>query len=252
MFPRPDSRTLKFTRFFFFLKAAFFTSAVVLFVTWASLGTEIFHFGFDDGPYELEFEVLHEEAPRILYSKNFLSSEDCDRILKETVNRFQRSQVAATQKNGTSALKDDVRTSSGAWLQRSRREVAKFTSKISQWSQIPRTHGESVQILKYEIGQEYRPHYDYFDPAVYSRAYIENGGQRKASVLCFLSDVEEGGETIFPFPNIKVKPSKGAAVLWFNTYQNGTLDKKSAHGGAPVKKGIKYAAVQWMRTLPFN
>lgn len=64
---------------------------------------------------------------------------------------------------------------------------------------------------------------------------------------CFLNDVEEGGATTFPVPGINVNPLKGAAVMWWNTYPNGTLDKTSAHGGLPVLKGVKYAAVQWMR-----
>eukprot|EP01114_Cavostelium_apophysatum_P004299 TRINITY_DN1449_c0_g1_i1.p1 TRINITY_DN1449_c0_g1~~TRINITY_DN1449_c0_g1_i1.p1 ORF type:complete len:139 (+),score=30.59 TRINITY_DN1449_c0_g1_i1:286-702(+) len=128
------------------------------------------------------------------------------------------------------------------------REVAidKFTRRNSLWSTLPRENGEDVQILQYEIGQYYKPHFDFFDPAIYE-AYLRNGGQRVASVLCFLNDVEEGGETLFPAVNLAVKPKKGSAILWYNTYLNGTLDRNALHGGNPVIKGIKYVAVQWLR-----
>ena len=55
-------------------------------------------------------------------------------------------------------------------------------------------NGESIQVLRYELGQKYEPHFDYFfDPV-----NTQQGGHRYATVLMYLSDVEEGGETIFP------------------------------------------------------
>lgn len=55
-------------------------------------------------------------------------------------------------------------------------------------------NGESIQILHYEHGQKYEPHYDYF----HDKVNQELGGHRVATVLMYLSDVEKGGETIFP------------------------------------------------------
>ena len=55
-------------------------------------------------------------------------------------------------------------------------------------------NGESMQILHYENGQKYEPHFDYF----HDKANQELGGHRVATVLMYLSNVEKGGETIFP------------------------------------------------------
>lgn len=55
-------------------------------------------------------------------------------------------------------------------------------------------NGEAIQILRYEHGQKYEPHFDYF----HDKANQELGGHRVATVLMYLSDVEKGGETVFP------------------------------------------------------
>lgn len=55
-------------------------------------------------------------------------------------------------------------------------------------------NGESIQILHYENGEKYEPHFDYF----HDKANQALGGHRIATVLMYLSKVEKGGETIFP------------------------------------------------------
>jgi len=51
-----------------------------------------------------------------------------------------------------------------------------------------------MQILHYEHGQKYEPHFDYFMDKINQ----EIGGHRVATVLMYLSDVDKGGETVFP------------------------------------------------------
>ena len=55
-------------------------------------------------------------------------------------------------------------------------------------------NGEDMQVLRYEHGQKYDTHYDYFADKV----NIARGGHRIATVLMYLSDVAKGGETVFP------------------------------------------------------
>lgn len=59
-------------------------------------------------------------------------------------------------------------------------------------------HGEQIQILHYEHGQKYEPHYDYFVDKVNQ----ELGGNRVATVLIYLSNIEKGGETVFPYSEV--------------------------------------------------
>ena len=55
-------------------------------------------------------------------------------------------------------------------------------------------NGEDIQVLRYEPGQKYDPHFDYFTDKV----NIARGGHRIATVLMYLTDVAKGGETVFP------------------------------------------------------
>lgn len=62
-------------------------------------------------------------------------------------------------------------------------------------------NGEDIQVLRYEYGQKYDAHFDYFSDKV----NIARGGHRMATVLMYLSNVEKGGETVFP--SAEVRPS---------------------------------------------
>ncbi|GFQ04571.1 probable prolyl 4-hydroxylase 9 [Phtheirospermum japonicum] len=154
-----------------------------------------------------------------------------------------------------------IRTSSGMFISASEDKtglLAQIDAKIAKATMIPRTHGESYNVLRYEIGQRYQSHYDAFNPAEYG----PQKSQRVASFLLYLSDVEEGGETMFPFEmgqnmdgsydfrkciGLKVKPHKGDGLLFYSLFPNGTIDPTSLHGSCPVIKGQKWVATKWIR-----
>ncbi|XP_010030509.2 probable prolyl 4-hydroxylase 9 [Eucalyptus grandis] len=130
--------------------------------------------------------------------------------------------------------------------------------KFARVTMIPREHGEAFDVLPYEIGQKYSSHCDAFDPAQYG----PQKSQRVATFLLYLSDVEEGGETMFPFENgmnmdgtydfkkcvgLKVKPRQGDGLLFYSLLPNGTIDPTSIHGSCPVIKGEKWVAPKWIR-----
>ena len=74
---------------------------------------------------------------------------------------------------------------------------------------VPVAHGEGLHILNYEVDQQYKAHYDYF--AEHSRSAANN---RISTLVMYLNDVEEGGETYFPKLNLSVHPRKGMAVYF--------------------------------------
>jgi prolyl 4-hydroxylase len=112
----------------------------------------------------------------------------------------------------------------------------------------PVENGEGLQILHYGTTGEYRPHFDYFPPdQAGSAVHTAHGGQRVATLVIYLNDVADGGETIFPEAGMSVAANKGGAVYF--RYLNGQrqLDPLTLHGGAPVLGGDKWIMTKWMR-----
>ena len=184
------------------------------------------------------------ESPRIFIHRKFLTDEECEYFIQEGVSLLEDSLVAGA--NG-SPVPSNVRTSTGAFLPR-KPFFTEIEKRISLWTQIPPEHGENFHLLKYQDGQEYKPHFDFFDPDLPGmRNFLGKPGQRTATVLLYLETPILGGETIFPVVNLKVPAVKGDAVLFWSHTVEHTLDRKSMHGGLPVEQGIKYVATKWIR-----
>ena len=65
--------------------------------------------------------------------------------------------------------------------------------------------------------------------------------------MIYLNDVEEGGETFFPFLSIAFYPKKGQALIWNNLSFDGMPNKQTLHQGKPVLKGSKAIITKWFR-----
>ncbi|XP_078445772.1 putative prolyl 4-hydroxylase 3 [Wolffia australiana] len=211
-------------------------------------------------------EVLSWE-PRAFIYHNFLSKEECEYLIQLAKPHMEKSMVVDSD---TGKSKDSrVRTSSGTFLKRGQDKMIRaIEQRIADYTFIPVEHGEGLQILHYEIGQKYEPHFDYF----LDEYNTQNGGQRMATLLMYLSDVEEGGETIFPSvpaanaslradygqlsecgkTGLAVRPSMGDALLFWSMKPDASLDPLSLHGGCPVVKGNKWSSTKWMRAHEFK
>eukprot|EP01124_Arcella_intermedia_P015030 TRINITY_DN21580_c0_g1_i1.p1 TRINITY_DN21580_c0_g1~~TRINITY_DN21580_c0_g1_i1.p1 ORF type:complete len:255 (+),score=45.17 TRINITY_DN21580_c0_g1_i1:24-767(+) len=188
--------------------------------------------------------------PRIFIYHNFLSAEDCDYIVNLGKEKVTRSQVVGV--TGKS-IEDSGRTSNGVFLSGEENDpvLKKLKRKIAEWTHLPEENGETFYLLRYEVGQEYRPHNDYFSDDENGRPFIGKAGNRIATVLVYLSTPEEGGETIFPKVNKKVPAIKGNAVLFWDSLPDGTSDPLTLHGGSPVIKGTKWCMTRWIRPNSF-
>ena len=145
---------------------------------------------------------------------------------------------------------DERRTSQGMFFAIGETPlVQRIEQRIADLLAIPVTHGEGLQILHYQPGQEYEPHFDWFNPDQpgYS-AVTSRGGQRIASVVMYLNTPEEGGGTAFPRIGLTVTAMRGSAVYF--AYDTG--DEASLHAGLPVLKGEKWIATKWLRERPYQ
>jgi prolyl 4-hydroxylase len=183
-----------------------------------------------------EIRILAKyEAPLVVVLGNVLSDEECDELINHSKDQLQRSKI------GEDRAVNQIRTSSGVFCEDSE-TITRIEKRFSQIMNIPIEHGDGLQVLQYTAGQEYQPHYDFF--AETSRASANN---RISTLVMYLNDVEEGGETAFPMLNMSVFPNKGMAVYFEYFYSNHELNDFTLHAGTPVIKGEKWVATMWMR-----
>jgi prolyl 4-hydroxylase len=183
--------------------------------------------------------------PRVVVFGDLLSSEECDEMIELARGRLARSETVQTE-TGSSEV-NAARTSQGMFFERGEKEIVKLIeARMAALLDWPIENGEGLQILRYLPGAEYKPHYDYFDPAHSGTpSILKRGGQRVASLVCYLNTPAGGGATVFPDVKLDVAPVKGNAV--FFSYDRAHPTTRSLHGGAPVIEGEKWVATKWLR-----
>jgi prolyl 4-hydroxylase len=190
--------------------------------------------------------------PLVAIFANLLSHEECDELIRLSVAKLARSTVVDA-KTGEYAVIED-RSSSGTFFNVNEDEfIAKLDRRIAEVMHMPVENGEGIQILRYGVGGEYKAHFDYFPPEQSgSQVHIAQGGQRVSTLVMYLNDVENGGETVFPELGLKVVPKKGSACYFEYCNSKGQIDPMTLHGGLPVIAGEKWIATKWMRQRKYS
>ena len=216
-------------------------------------------------------------APRAYVWHGFLTPEECAHVIAAAEPLVERSGVIDS-KTGAPAF-DPIRTSYGAFLPIGYDEViSRIEQRAAEWAMIPVGHQEQLHVLRYDVGQQYKDHWDAFDAGVRDKIDFGNGRQRLATILMYLNDVEEGGETVFPHDTARwsetadrtggnlgesgwsecasrgpaARPVKGDALLFYDLDLKGDFDKAALHAGCPVLRGTKWTATKWIHEMPFH
>jgi prolyl 4-hydroxylase len=191
-------------------------------------------------------------APRVVLFGNLLAPEECEALIAMSRGKLERSNVVDRQ-TGRYELHPD-RTSEGTYFRRAENElILRIETRIAELTGCPIERGEPIQVLHYNPGTEYKPHFDYFDPADGgNRKVLSMGGQRVATLIMYLNDVEAGGSTVFPDIGLDVLPRRGNAVFFAYSDEEGRLDPRTLHGGSPVAAGEKWIATKWLRQQEYS
>lgn len=177
---------------------------------------------------------------------NILSEQECQELIASGSAQLQ---AAATLGQNIAGY----RTADNSWLYEESELTNKIKEYISKDSGLPIENQEEIHIVKYNVGGEYKEHHDFFHPnSDYYETTMGRAGQRTASYLFYLNHNYTGGETDFPKKRIKVTPKMGRMLMWKNMNDDGTLDYDSLHAGLPVKTGVKWIAVVWLRENKFK
>lgn len=208
--------------------------------------------------------------PLVFRVHNLLSDEEVQYIQEQSLPHMAASTVS---KHDSDAESPDTkwRISETYFLRSDNRPIIQqIDQRIADVTGVPQEHQESVQVLRYVQGGKYDAHHDYFDPSLYQTQpatleMLHHGDRNRfLTVLWYLHNVTEGGETVFPraggapqpasmrdcTKGLLVKPIKGTAVIFYNMYPSGELDPHSLHGACPVKDGVKWAANKWVWNKP--
>jgi prolyl 4-hydroxylase len=188
--------------------------------------------------------------PRLVLFAGFLSDEECDALTTLAQPRLARSQTVDHQSGGSEV--NAARTSDGMFFERGELPlVQRIEQRIAALLQWPVERGEGLQVLRYRPGAQYRPHFDYFDPAQPgTSAVLRHGGQRVGTLLMYLNTPPDGGLTIFPDVQLEVAPVKGHAL--FFSYDRPHESTGTLHGSTPVAQGEKWVATKWLREGVFG
>ena len=197
-----------------------------------------------------------EQPPWIVTFEDFLTEEECKQLIQMGHNaKYERSKDVGSIKTDGSydSVESLSRTSENAWCShrnecRNDEVVNKIHQRIAKVTGIPPENSEDLQILKYEVGQFYRPHHDYISHQKYRRC-----GPRILTFFFYLSDVDEGGATNFVALKLPVKPKLGRALLWPSLLDSDPMEKdpRTDHEAQDVIGGVKFGANAWLHMFDY-
>ena len=195
----------------------------------------------------LQAENISYPFTQIYKKPNFLNKDECNQVIKLIDEHCERSCVANSKDE---PIVSDYRTSKTADLSYIKRpQLFDIDYKITKLIGLNPLASEVMQGQRYDIGQYYKQHCDYFKPLTKEyKTYCEWMGQRTWTFMIYLNDVEEGGETYFKHLKLKVKPEQGTAVILNNLYRNGLPNPKTLHEALPPVSGKKYIITKWFRS----
>ena len=202
-------------------------------------------------------------------TEHLLSQPGVQRVPSDRLELFQRRDfvdpalcaqlialIEAGRRPSTLADAGDdhyFRTSETCDLAADEPAVAALEAKLAQISGIDPAYGEPLQGQRYDVGQEFKPHCDYFNPGGQDwEKYCSVAGQRSWTFMIYLNDVDAGGATRFKVINKTFQPEAGKLVCWNNRRPDGRENPNTLHHGMKVRKGLKYVLTKWYREKPWG
>lgn len=174
--------------------------------------------------------------------RDFINAEHCAALVA-LIDANRRPSTIADD-NGDAYF----RTSETCDLDASEEAVKQLEAKLEQLNRISPAHGEPCQGQRYDVGQEFKPHTDYFSPdgADFAK-FCSVAGQRTWTFMIYLNDVEAGGATRFKTVGKTFQPETGKLLCWNNRRPDGSVNPNTLHHGMKVRSGVKYVITKWYR-----
>jgi len=207
---------------------------------------------------EEEIQRMDEFSPLpwMLLVDGFLSEDECEKLISfGNSTGYERS----TEYTGDfdidgspKFIESDDRTSENTYCGEACVDdpiVKGVLKRMEEMTGIPDTNFESLQLVRYEVGQFYKQHHDYSETMSGTVP-----GHRILTFFMYLNDVEEGGGTKFEDLDYIAKPKRGSALIWPSVLDDDleTINDWTWHEALSVGKGIKFGANAWIHLRDYQ
>lgn len=208
-------------------------------------------FGTDGDPAWMARHRHVQRVPNkdlmLFIQRGFLTPDECAALIALIDANRRPSTIADANGDGY------FRTSETCDLDPADPLVAAVNARLDRFAAIDTIHGEPIQGQRYDVGQEFKPHTDYFDPkgADYGR-YCAVAGNRTWTLMVYLDAPAAGGATRFTRIGKTIQPETGKLLAWNNRDAEGRPNPASIHHGMKVRSGVKHVITKWYRERPWG
>lgn len=186
---------------------------------------------------------LDTDRAELYCAEEFLTEEECEHLVELMKDHLRPSTITIadepdqffrrSQTCDLGLLQDPV--------------TERIDRRICEAMQIDPALAEPTQAQRYDVGDEFKAHTDYFEAYELERFSTPDWGQRSWTFMIYLNEPAEGGETAFMNLGLSIKPRAGRAVIWNNLLPDGQPNPDTLHHGMPVKAGTKAIITKWFR-----
>lgn len=189
-----------------------------------------------------ESTTLHD-SPSVTKLHNFLTKEEC----RELIEAGKRSGL---QKSRIYEGEEEIRSSRSSWPPRFK--TGWLLRRVSSTMGISSSHLETPQVTLYRPGDYYNVH---VDTVLESNPSFKRAGQRVVTMLIYLTDHDQGGETCFPDLNLQIAPDAGSAIVFHpangDEGEPAIVDQQLTHLASEIDEGEKWVCQIWIREKPW-
>jgi prolyl 4-hydroxylase len=187
-------------------------------------------------------EIVSGGGLDLFIVQGFLTPQECTDVMA----MVDANSRPSTLYKGTEI--EGYRTSDSGDLDPFHPLVQTIEGRICNLMGVDKRFGETLQGQRYAVGQQFKPHHDYFfESQSYWEMERNRGGQRSWTAMIYLNEPGGGGETNFPKAGMCVTPRSAMLVLWNNMDEIGAPNELTLHEGVPVTAGTKYIVTKWFR-----
>jgi prolyl 4-hydroxylase len=192
----------------------------------------------DGNPTDIPEPNRISETPWVVSAKQLIGENERAYLVKKAEPYLRRSVVVDRATGRTLAHPDRKSDNMLFGVGNEDLVISALRRRVAAFCGVDVVQTEPLQIIRYGVGDEFRPHLD---------AVPAGEKQRIMTALVYLTDDYEGGETRFIKSGLTFRGEAGDVLMFRNADSQGRADPLSEHAGLPVRRGTKIVLSCWIR-----